>query len=50
MTCDKCKNKTWSECCNDCKELEFCCYKCKGIIKVKDFIKYLGKHYDNPDQ
>ena len=49
MKCDKCKNNPWSESFNDCKELEYCCYKCKGIVIAKDFIKHLGKHYDNPD-
>ena len=42
MNCDKCKNKHWKECCNDCKELEYCCYICEDIVKVKDYIKHLG--------
>ena len=42
MNCDKCKNKHWRECCNDCKELEYCCYICKDIVKVKDYIKLWG--------
>ena len=50
MKCDNCKNKDWKECCNDCKELEYCCYICKDIIKVKDYIKHLGDHYANPNQ
>ena len=40
----------WKECCNDCKELKYCCYKCKNIVKVKNYIKQLGDHYDNPNQ
>ena len=35
MKCDKCKNKPWKECCNDCEELEYCCYISKNIIKAK---------------
>ena len=50
MKCDKSKNKPWKECCNDCKELDYCCYICKDIVKVKNYIKHLGGHYDNPDQ
>ena len=50
MKCDKCKNKPWKECCNDCKELEYCCYICKNIVKVKRYIKHVGDHYDNPGQ
>ena len=50
MKCDKCKNKHWKEWCNDCKELEYCCYICKDIVKVKDYIKHLGDHYANPNQ
>ena len=44
---DKCKNEPWKECCNDCKELECCCYICKDIVKVKVYIKHLGEHYDD---
>ena len=51
MNCDKCKNKPWKECCIEhCKQLEYCCYICKNIVKVKNYIKHLGDHYDNPDQ
>ena len=50
MKCDKCENKHWRECCNDFKELEYCCYICKDIVKVKDYIKHLGDHYANPNQ
>ena len=47
MKGDKCKNK---DCCNDCKELEYCCYICNDIVKVKDYIKHLEDHYVNPNQ
>ena len=50
MKCDECKNKHWRECCTDCKELDYCCYICKDIVKVKDYMKKLGILYDNPDQ
>ena len=50
MKCDKCKNNPAKGCCNDCEELEYCCYICKNIIKVKNCIKHLGDHYVNPDQ
>ena len=50
MKCDKCKNNPSTECCNDCKELENFCYICKNIVKIKNYINYLGDHYDNPDQ
>ena len=50
MKCVKSKNKHWKNCCNDCKELGYCCYTCKDIVKVKDYIKHLGKHYDNQEQ
>ena len=50
MKCDKCKKQHWKGCCNDCKELEYCCYLCKDIVKVKDFNKHLGDHYANPNQ
>ena len=50
MKCYKCKNTPTKGCCTDCRELEYCCYICKDLVKVKDFIKHLGDHYDNPDQ
>ena len=50
MKCNKCKNKSWKECCSNCKELEYCCYVCKNIVKVKDYIEHLGYHYSDPDQ
>ena len=50
MKCDKCKNKTLKECCNDCKALEHCCYICKDIIKVKNYIKHCDDHFVNPEQ
>ena len=50
MKCDKCKNKPWNECCNDCKELDYNCYICKDIVKVKDYNKHLGEQYVNADQ
>ena len=50
MKSDKCKNNPWKNRCNDCKELEYCCYICKDIVKVKDFIKHLEEHYVNRDQ
>ena len=50
MKCNKCKNKPWKECCNDCKELDYSCYICNDICKIKDYIKHFGEHYDNPDQ
>ena len=43
-----CKNRPWRECCNDCKELEFFCYICKDMVKVKNYIVHLGDHYDDP--
>ena len=50
MKCDKCKNKPRKEWCNDCKELDYCCYICKDIVKVKDYFKHLGEHCVNPNQ
>ena len=50
MKCDKCINKPWKECCNNCKELEYSCYVCKNMVKVKDYIEHLGYHYSDPDQ
>ena len=50
MKSDKCKNKPWKEYVNDCKELEYCCYICKDIVKVNDYIKLLGEYYDDPNQ
>ena len=50
MKCDKCKNNSLKECYNDCKELDYCCYVCKYIVKVKIYIKHLGEDYVNPDQ
>ena len=47
MKFDKCKNKQRRECCDNCKELEYCCYICKDIVKVKDYIKHLEKHYND---
>ena len=29
------KNRPWRECCNDCKELEYCFFYMQNIIKVK---------------
>ena len=50
MKCDKCKYKPWKACCNDCKESEYCCYLYKNIVRVKNYIKCFGDHYDNPNQ
>ena len=50
MMCDKCKNNPWKECCNDCKQLEYCCHLWKDIVKSKDYIKLLREHYVNPNQ
>ena len=50
MKCVKCRNNPGRECCNVRKELEYCCYICKDIFKVKDYIKHLGDHYANPNQ
>ena len=48
--CNKCINKPWKECCNNCKELEYSCFVCKNMVKVKDYIEHLGYHYSDPDQ
>ena len=48
--CNKCINKPWKECCNNCKELEYSCYVFKNMVKVKDYIEHLGYHYSDPDQ
>ena len=50
MKCDKCKNNLRREWRNDCKELDFCCYICKDIVKVKAYIKHLGDPYAYPNQ
>ena len=50
MKFDKCRKKHRKECCNDCKELEYCCYICKDLGKLKEYIKFLEKHYANPNQ
>ena len=50
MKCNKCINKPWKECCNNCKELEYSCYVCKNMVKVEDYIENLGYHYSDPDQ
>ena len=50
MKCNKCKYKPWKECCNNCKELEYSCYVCKNMVKVKHYIEHLGYHYSDPDQ
>ena len=50
MKCYKCINKPWKKCYNDCKELDYCCSICKDIVKVKDYIKHLEEHYDDPNQ
>ena len=47
MKCDKCKNKPWKECCDNCKVLEYSCYLCENVVKVKDYIEHLGKHYND---
>ena len=44
MKCDKCKNKPWKECFNDCEELDYYCYICKDIVKAKDYTGHLGEH------
>ena len=46
----KCKNKPRKECCNDCKEPEYCCYIFNDTVKVKNYIKHLGDHSGNPDK
>ena len=50
MKCNKCLNQPWKECCKNCKELEYSCYVCKNMVKVKDFIEHLGYHHSDPDQ
>ena len=50
MKCYKCINKPWKECCNNGKELEYSCYVCKNMVKVKDYIEHFGYHYSDPDQ
>ena len=50
MNYDKCKNKPWKEYFNDCKTLEYCCYICKDIVKVKNYIKHFGDHFVIPIQ
>ena len=50
MKCNKCIKKPWKECCNNFKELEYSCYVCKNMVKVKDYIEHLGYHYFDPDQ
>ena len=50
MKCKKCINKPGKECINNCKELEYSCYVCKNMVKVKDYIEHLGYHYSDPDQ
>ena len=47
MKCDKCKNKPWKECCDNCKELEYSCCICENVVKVEDYIEHLGKHYND---
>ena len=49
MKCNKFIYKSWKECCNNCKELEYS-YVCKNMVKVKDYIEYLGYLYSDPDQ
>ena len=49
MKCNRCKYKTWNECCDDCKEKKYSCYKCSDVVKVKENIEHLSKRYDNPD-
>ena len=36
MKCNKCKNKSWKDCCNNCKKLEYSFYLYKNMVKVKD--------------
>ena len=50
MKSDMCKINPGKDCCNGCKELEYCCYICKDRVKVKNYIKHFGDHYVNPDQ
>ena len=50
MKCNKCINKPWKECYNNCNELDYPCYVCKNLVKVKDYIEHLGYHYSDPDQ
>ena len=45
MKCYRCENKPWRECYNKCKEIEYKCYICENIIKVKDYIEHFEKHY-----
>ena len=38
MKCNNCKNKPWKKCCENCKELEYSCYICNSLVKVKNYI------------
>ena len=49
MKCNNCKNKPWKKCCENCKELEYSCYICNSLVKVKNYIGHLEEHYKNPD-
>ena len=49
MKCKNCKNKPWNKCCKNCKELEYSCYICNSLVKVKNYIGHLEEHYKNPD-
>ena len=32
------------------KKLEYSCYICEGVVKVKNYIGHLEEHYNNPYQ
>ena len=43
-----CKYRPWRECCIDCKELEYCCFIFKDMVKVKNNIGHSIDHHDDP--
>ena len=50
IKCDKCKNKAWCWCCDDCQSKPFQCFVCKEIITYREGHDHLSKHHNDPNQ
>ena len=50
IKCDKCKNKAWCWCCDDCQSKPFQCFVLKEIITYRERHDNLSKHHNDPNQ
>ena len=47
--CRNCRDKQWKECCYKSREQPYECFICEVVIKKKDRIDHMSKHYKEAD-